>query len=172
MADDPLHVEVVPLDTKRHDRTAFSSGHSRVDNFLRFSASKLLKDNQVRIYVAVEPNQSRVLGYYAINATSIDNEALDPDQRSRKTPFERVSAVYLSFLGTDRTVQGRGLGTALLFDAMKRVAVLSEQTGIYAIVIDAVDEERAEFYRKRGFVDCPGHPLKMAIRVKTIQKLI
>ena len=54
-------------------------------------------------------------------------------------------------LAVDRSWQGRGLGRDLLRDAMQRALAASEQIGIRAVVVDAMDEEAASFYVRRGF---------------------
>lgn len=48
--------------------------------------------------------------------------------------------------------QGSGLGSLLLIDALRRVEVLSEQVGIRAVEVNAIDDAARNFYLKFGFV--------------------
>ena len=66
---------------------------------------------------------------------------------------------YLSMVGVDLSVQGRGLGRALLVDALRRIEADSRTLGIKAIVLDVIDDggadallRRLRFYERLGFV--------------------
>jgi ribosomal protein S18 acetylase RimI-like enzyme len=80
-------------------------------------------------------------------------EAL-PDDLSRKLP-RRIPAVRLGRLAVDTSVQGQGLGTLLLMDAIDRSQRVLEHIGIHALFVDAKDAAAAGFYRKLGFRALP-----------------
>jgi citrate lyase synthetase len=50
--------------------------------------------------------------------------------------------------------QGQGLGELLLMDAIKRVCNVRGQVGVFALFVDAKDEDAA-FYSKYGFTALP-----------------
>ena len=107
-------VDIEPFDPARHDRTVFSCGSDRIDNYLKRTAKKHQKDDFARVFVAVAPGETGILGYYAINAHGVEAQDL-PTTLSRKAPRHGyVPAAYLSIVGVDRRVQGQGLGQALL----------------------------------------------------------
>lgn len=64
-------IVIKPFDPARHERSGFSCGRERLDNFLRFSARKQQKDNFTRMFVAVAEGSPKILGYYALNAHAV-----------------------------------------------------------------------------------------------------
>ena len=88
-----------------------------------------------------------------------------------------MGAAYISAFGVDSAVQGRGIGTFLISDALKRIARISEEMGIWAVVLDVLDDGDAEkiqkrhmFYRDFGFIDFASSPLRMYLPVATIRR--
>lgn len=67
-----------------------------------------------------------------------------------------------------REVQGKGLGGLLMLNALERVAEISRQAGIAAVVLDAKDEAVARFYRRFGFIALPDKPLQLFLPTETV----
>ena len=93
--------------------------------------------------------------------------------------YVHVPAAYLSTFGVDRSVQGRGLGRVLLADALRRVAIVSEQMGIAAVVLDVLDDgdgeavdKRVRFYERFGFTAFPSQPMRMFLPIKTVRSML
>jgi GNAT superfamily N-acetyltransferase len=61
-------------------------------------------------------------------------------------------------LAVSQQAQGNGLGSILLADACRRVAVASETLAVTAIVVDAKAPKAAAFYQHIGFIELPGQP--------------
>lgn len=74
-----------------------------------------------------------------------------PDDESRGLPRLDIPVVLLGRLAVDRLVQGQGLGACLLIDALRRTAQISEQIGIRAVEVDAIDDAARRIYLKFGF---------------------
>ena len=70
---------IAPFYPGRHERSGFSCGTDRLDNFLRFSARKQQKDDFTRVFVAVAEGSPKVLGYYALNAHAVATGDLGAD---------------------------------------------------------------------------------------------
>jgi GNAT superfamily N-acetyltransferase len=66
----------------------------------------------------------------------------------------------------DRGFQGRGLGGALLADALARAA--RAEIAAYALMVDAKDEVAATFYRHHGFIALPDSPLVLFLPRATL----
>lgn len=171
-----MQVCIEPFDPKRHDRSTFSCGTDRLDNFLKRTAKKHQAGGFTRVWVATDGREPRVLGYYALNAHSL--QAVDlPQALVRKAPrFGGIPAVYLSMIAVDRRYQGRGLGRFLLADALKRSVAAAVQIGVKAVVLDAIDdggpevvERRRAFYAAMGFRSFPSLPSRMFILVETVR---
>jgi GNAT superfamily N-acetyltransferase len=65
----------------------------------------------------------------------------------------------------DRREQGRGLGKAILKDAILRMMQTAEIAGLKLLLVHAKDEAAADFYRKRGFEPVLGDPLQLFLPV-------
>ncbi len=171
-----LIVDIEPFDPARHDRTAFSCGSGRIDNYLERTARKHQKDGFARVFVAVLPGETGILGYHAINAHAVEAEAL-PAAFSRRTPGHGyVPAAYLSIVGVDLSVQGRGLGRALIVDAFNRLLSLSEEIGLAVVVLGVLEEGGAEaiahrtrFHERLGFQSLQSRPMRMYFSIKNIR---
>ncbi len=170
-------IAIEPFDPAKHDRTAFSCGSEPIDNFLHRTARKHQKGDFIRVWVAVRPDSPNVIGYYSINSHAIQAHDL-PGKFTRNAPSHGgIGAAYISTFGVDAKAQGAGIGTLLIADALKRIARLSEEIGIFAVVLDVLDDgdeeavkKRHKFYRRFGFIDFPSHPLRMFLPVKTIRQ--
>ena len=98
---------IEPLDVSRHDREAFFSGVSAVDNFLKRTARKLAAANNIRVFVLTEAT-AKVIGFYAINAYALGHTAL-PSAFARSRPGHgNIPAAYISMMGVDRLFAGQG----------------------------------------------------------------
>ena len=105
-------IVIEPFDPGRHDRSGFSCGTDRLDNFLRFSARKQQKDDFTRVFVAVAQGSPRVLGY-ALNAHAVATGDLGADRPRRAPNTGSIPALYLSMIAVDRSRQGKGSGRTL-----------------------------------------------------------
>lgn len=65
---------------------------------------------------------------------------------------------------------GLGLGDALLFDAIRTVAL--SPIGAHAIFADAIDDQAARFYEKFGFVSLLAGPLTLYLPLSTATQLL
>lgn len=119
------------------------------------------------MFVATEINAPQViLGYYTLSAGSVRAEDLPPAHK-RRLPNYPVPVALLGRLAVDKQHQGQRLGTLLLADAVQRVEQASEVMAVYAIMVDALNQSAAEFYRQFGFIAFPGQPLKLFLPLGT-----
>jgi GNAT superfamily N-acetyltransferase len=122
-----------------------------LNDWLQQLAGQYERRDLARTYVVVRPNESRVLGYYAISNHQVSYEAL-PDEHAEGLPTIDVPVILLGRLAVDRRVQGHGLGVYLLIDALRRAAYISQHIGVRAVEVHAIDENARRFYLKCGFV--------------------
>ena len=171
-------IVIEPFDPRRHDRSGFSCGTARLDNFLRFSARKQQKDDFTRVFVAVAEGSPEVLGYYALNAHAVATEALGADRPRRAPRTGSIPALYLSMIAVDRRRQGMGLGSDLAVDALGRALNVADEVGLKLVVLDVIDDggegvfaRRKEFYRRLGFRNLENRPERMFIMIGTIRAM-
>ena len=167
-----------PLNVARHNRTTFESSVAEVDNFFRFTANKLTRAANLRTFV-LDDGEGRVLGFYAQNAAEIEYSEL-PARFSKTRPRNgKIPAAFISMIGVDKRVQGRGLGRDLLVDCLWRIAEAERSLGIALAVLDVLDcgtqarvERRRHFYLRHGFAPLPQRPLRLYMPIATLHELV
>ena len=171
-------IVIEPFDPGRHDRSGFSCGTDRLDNFLKLSARKQQKDDFTRVFVAAAEGLPAVLGYYALNAHAVATEDLGADRPRRAPRTGSIPALYLSMIAVDRRRQGMGLGSDLAVDALGRALHVAGEVGLKLVVLDVIDDDgeevfarRMEFYRRLGFRSLEDRPERMFITIDTIRAM-
>lgn len=162
-------LSIEKFDGSRHDRVSFTCGVDRIDNFLKNSASGFIKDDNGRIYVAVEREGGRLVGFYAIGPHSIDVSVLNPDMVKRGLRADKLPAFYLSMIGTHADVQSKGVGTYLLADAFKCCLAAADTIGGRFVILDAINERAAAMYARAGFVSLVSQPGRMIISIAKLR---
>jgi GNAT superfamily N-acetyltransferase len=152
-----------------HERGEFSCGKAPLDDFLLLRASQYEKRRLGRTYVALFPGATAVAGYYTLAAGAIAFANLSPEA-AKRLPKHPVPVILLGRLAVDQKAKGQGLGKALLRDALRRSLRLSEQVGLFAVEVLAIDPEAREFYLKYGFVPLTDSDLHLFLPIKTIEE--
>jgi len=62
---------------------------------------------------------------------------------------------------------GRGVGELLLADAIRRGLGGGRSIAVFAIVVDAKDDDAVAFYRRYGFQPFPSRPMRLFLPAKT-----
>lgn len=162
--------QVVPLDSKAHDRAAFSCGAPDLDRYIREHASQDVKRDVARVFVAVPAETLTVCGYYSLSATSFQRDNLPADQ-AKRLPRYPVPAALLGRLAVDDSMKGKGLGAFLLMDALNRILLATQTLAVHAVIVDAKDDAAAAFYRKYGFIPFTGEGRRLFLPMATIRRL-
>jgi len=68
-------------------------------------------------------------------------------------------------LARNQRVRGQGVGDLLLADAVRRILSAASTLAVFAIVVEAKDEQAAAFYSDFGFLPFPNRPLRLFIPV-------
>lgn len=78
-----------------------------------------------------------------------------------------IPVMLMGRLAVDTSEQGKGLGRALLKDAILRTLKAAEIAGMRALLVHALDEKAAEFYLRNGFLVSPIDPLVLMLPLDT-----
>jgi GNAT superfamily N-acetyltransferase len=155
---------------KTHNRSAFGCGQPLLNEWLKDRASQFDRRDLSRTFVATRPDEADVLGYYAISTHRVMHEVL-PAAEAKGLPQLDVPVVLIGRLAVDQTAQGQGLGALLLVDALRRSVQISEQVGIRAVEVDALDSAARNFYLKFGFRSLLDDPRHLFLPMHEIRKL-
>lgn len=168
---------IEPFDPKHQDRTAFSCGVPQIDNYLKLTAKKGAKADVVRVWVVLDDDRN-IIGFYGINMHSVVAEDM-PDALAKKAPRHGVlPAAFISMIGVDQSMQGQGLGSALLADALSRIGRVSEEIGTCVVLLDVFDcgvpetvARRKAYYESFGFIPLPDRELRLFMPIQTVRAM-
>jgi GNAT superfamily N-acetyltransferase len=163
----PFRLE--PLN-ESHDRTAFASGEDALDRYLRTQATQDIRRRVAACFVATEAASGELAAYYTIAAASIPTPQLPPEIVKRLPRYPTLPAVRIGRLAVDRKFRGRGLGAAMLADAVSRT--LQAPPAVYALLVDAKHDDAAAFYRRYGFRPLASQPRTLFLPMATAEKLL
>jgi GNAT superfamily N-acetyltransferase len=144
-----------------HNLSQFLCGEPELDDWLKRRALPNEESGASRTYVVCIGRQ--VVGYYALAAGAVAH--MDAPGSVRRNMPNPIPVMVIGRLGIDLNFQGRGIGSALLRDAVLRTLQASEIAGIRAILVHAISESAKRFYEKMGFVASPTNPVTLIIAV-------
>lgn len=139
----------VPLQAS-HDVSRFDCGKVALNDWIRETALRS-EGRTARCYVATQRNV--VVGFYCLAAGAVQHQGAP--RKLRQNSPDPIPVVIVGRLAVDKTLQGKGVGRALLKDALLRVTKASEMVGARAVVVHAVDQESVPFYARYGFRSFP-----------------
>jgi len=159
----PVHL------TKAHELTNFSCSNGELTTWLQNHARGSHNGKFTRVVVVTEHNSNDVVGYYALALGTVNAQEATARMQAGGGRHP-VPVVVLARLAVHVDHQGRGLGSGLLLDAVRRTLAASEQFGGRALIVHAKDEIAEAFYRKQipGFVSLPNQPLTLSLLMKDI----
>lgn len=127
----------------------------------------------VAAWIATAGEDPAVLGFYTLGALAVRSD-LGPKAWQR-TRVPDVPVIYIRAVAVRHDLQGKGLGTALVIDAMRRCLGIAEQMGAAAIVLDVHEDDhfdqRRRFYDGLGFrpLGDPRNPTRVFIPMADVQ---
>ena len=155
---------------KIHDRSAFDCGQPTLNEWLKDRAGQFDRRDLSRTFVATRPDNAIVFGYYAISTHRVLYDAI-PTVEAKELPRIDVPVVLIGRLAVDQGAQGQGLGALLLVDALRRSQQISEQVGIRAVEVDALNDAAKSFSQKFGFRPLLDDPRHLFLPMHEIRKL-
>ena len=148
--------------SEAHDLAQLVCGEPELDDWLKRRALSNEVSGASRTYVVCMGRQ--VVGYYALAAGAVAHRDA-PGQVRRNMP-DPIPVMVIARLAIDRKFQGRGIGSALLRDAVLRTVQAAEIAGIRAILVHSINESAKRFYEKRGFTASPTNPMTRMITIR------
>lgn len=159
------------LDTNCHDRKNFDCGVEALNIFLKQHANQNQIKNISKTYVAIVTstnNHKKIYGYYTLSAGHIQCDKL-PENIQSKLPRYPIPIGRIGRLAVDKEHQQQGIGGFLLQDALTHVVNIAEKIGIFAIVVDAKNNDAESFYKKYGFIELQESKQTLFLPIDTIK---
>lgn len=150
-----------------HAVDPFTCGQPALDRFLVRHAFQAQQANSSQTYVALSDEE--VVGYYTIVATEA-RHVETPERVAKGMPRHPIPLLVLARLAVHTKMQGKGLGSGLLLDAMGRTVQVADIVGVRALAVHAKDDAAASFYRHFGFAPSPVDPHHLFMIIKDIRQ--
>jgi GNAT superfamily N-acetyltransferase len=151
---------IEPLGTS-HDRASFACGVDALDRYFHKQVTQDVRRGVTACFVAVEVSQARIAGYYTLAAAGFPLADMPPALAKRLPRYPSVPVARLGRLAVDQAYRGRKLGSALLWDAVQRF--LRSEVAVFALVVDAKDDQAEAFYGHHGFVPFGSQPRQLVL---------
>jgi len=171
MMDKPARSATDPLSgitklARDHDVAAFDCGKPALNDWLKRFALVNQQNDSARTYVVA--SAGKVVGYYALSTGAVRRDE-SPARIAKGLANHPIGVILLARLAVDRTRQGSGLGKALLVDALSRALQAADAIGARAVLVHALDDDAAAFYRKFGFQPSPLVPRQLLLLMKDLR---
>ena len=147
----------------------FDCAQPALNQFLQRYALVNQKASSAQTYVCCQAD--RVVGFYSLAAGSADPESVPP-RVMKGLARHPVPVLILARLAVDQNHQGKGLGKALLKDALLRTAQAADIAGIRCLLVHAKDEAARQWYAAWDFEPSPTDPYHLFLMLKDLKALL
>src|SRR6185437_9378774 len=113
----------------------------------------------------------QVVGYYSLTTGSVHKRE-SPDRIAKGLANHPIGIVILARLAVDSSQRGKGLGKALLFDALSRVGEAADIVAVRVVMVHAIDEPARKFYEHFEFEPSPIDPFQLLLLLKDLRKAL
>src|SRR3990167_4118158 len=162
------NLSVPSLISVDHELIDFDSGEPSLDEWLKTRAIKNHASGASRCFVIGD--DQKIVGYYCLSAGAISRESA-PKAMRRNMP-DPLPVLVLGRLAIDKKYHNKGLGSALLRDAMIRSVSVAGDAGVFAILVHSLSEQAKRFYMSRGFLESPLQPMTLFMTIETVRSIL
>jgi GNAT superfamily N-acetyltransferase len=148
---------------------AFDCGQDALNQFLRRYAFVNQKANSAQTYVCCQVDV--VVGFYSLAVGSVDPE-IAPSRVMKGLARHSVPVMILARLAVDKDHQRKGLGKALLKDALLRTAQAADIAGIRCLLVHAKDDAARQWYESWEFESSPTDPYHLFLMLKDLKSIL
>lgn len=148
---------------------AFDCGQTALNQFLQRYAVINQKANSAQTYVCCQGDV--VVGYYSLAVGCADPQAA-PSRVMMGLARHPVPVMILARLAVDKAHQRKGLGQALLKDALLRTAQAADIAGIRCLLVHAKDDAARLWYESWEFEPSPTDPYHLFLLLKDLKSLL
>ncbi len=132
------------------DRSVFTCGKASLDDWFHHYSGQQEKRSTARTTFGVDEKEARIASFFSLVTYRLEVDQLVGTPLGARVRYP-MSAMLLARLAVDQQYQGTGLGGLTLAHALGRLAEASVDIGFEVVLVDAIDDEAAGFYRRYGF---------------------
>ena len=147
----------------------FDCGSPPLNLFLQRYALVNQKANSAQTYVCCQAD--KVVGFYSLAVGSVTLKDA-PHRVTKGLARHPVPVMILARLAVDMTHQRKGLGQALLKDALLRTAQAADIAGIRCLLVHAKDDAARRWYESWDFEPSPTDPYHLFLMLKDLKAIL
>ena len=161
---------------QKASRENFNCSDQWVNDHFKSQFGQNNKKGLARGFVLLDDVKTNIIGGYSLRPLDIRLD-LNPDEIKelkliKGLPYSQPLPAYLIVsLGIDHKFEKRGLGKILLIEALMRIYEVSKHTGGVGVVVDASNDDAAEFYKHFGFSQIPNQPKRYFLAIQHFKAL-
>lgn len=154
---------------KDHNLTDFNCSYPELDEWLKKYAFQAKSSGSANTFIVAD--NALVVGFYSLTVGQVDFD--EASERIKKGMGKYpIPVVILARLAVLNTYQGKGIGKAMLKDAILKTLQISEQSGVRALLVHAIDEKAETFYKRFGFEPSPIRENQLLLLLKDAKKVV
>lgn len=152
---------------RSHISENFDCGYDDLNRFISRFALNNQSAGSAQTYVALA--DKKVVGYYSLAVGAVAHSQA-PTRMVKGLARHPVPVMLLARLAVDKETRGKGLGAALLHDALARTLQAADIAGIRAVIVHAKDDDARRFYEHFDFDPSPTDSYHLYLLIKDLRK--
>lgn len=149
-----------------HFLDSFDCGQQQLNNWLRKHAHQNQGAGAAQTYVGLVGEV--VIGFYSLAVAQIEYSDA-PERLQKGLARHPVPVMLLARLAVDKSRQKKGVGRALLRDALLRTMQAADIAGIRALAVHAKNEQARQYYEQFDLVPSQADPFHLLVLLKDIR---
>lgn len=154
---------------REHVLDSFDCGKEDLNHFLKRRAGSNQQAHSTQTYVLAK--EFTVFGYYSLAAGSVSHDKAT-ERVKKGLARHPIPVILLARLAVDVSLQGKGVGAALLKDALLRTAQAADTIGARALLVHAKDDSAKAFYQHFTFEPSPSDPYHLLLIMKDLLRFV
>lgn len=156
--------------SEAHDVSRFDCGVPSLNAWLAEDARRAQRAGTARTFVWIDRNApGRLWTYFSLAPTELKRDVLS---RGQSSGYSTVPGYRLAKLAVHTELHGLGYGGQILLDALTRAAEAAKVGGGRLVVVDAIDDRVADFYRHFDFTPVKDNPRRLVMKMASIRRLL
>ena len=152
-----------------HAVERFDCGVATLNDYLVRQALIDQRAGKSRTYVATRAGL--VVAYFSLAAAGL-TPADATERAARGQGSQDVPAILLARFAVATSEQRRGIGRAMLLEALARCSQAAEIVGVRVVLVHANDDGPRAFYANHDFEPSPANPLQLMILMKDVRRTL
>ena len=115
-----------------------------------------------------DTDQKKIIGYYTVSAQSVKKESV---LSLLSFPVKEIPGMLIGRLAVDSNFKGKGYGSIILIEALKKIRFVSKNFGVKIVIVDALNQNAVNFYKSYGFIEFDDNKMRLFLTMQTIDNL-